>query len=498
MATKKNLSIPLVIFLIALAVRLYGLGKTAVFADEISWMVFGKDLFYSLAKHNLDFLKNAWWASNKETYAIGLPVTLLSSAFYVSLAGASKYSLNLFSDIVAARLPLVIISSLTPVLIYHFCRRLKHRTVGLIAAVGYALNPITIAVDRWVINDSTLTLFSFAAISSFVLLAKESKFSFWPGIFLALAFLSKPHGILAIIPWFVYLVLDRKESDLKLIVGNITSFFAATLLWPASWWSPVFSVFEYIARQFRLSNIGVMNYYFGRSTTDPGWTYYFFQFFFKTPEIVLLALIAFLVAFYKRFREKFGRENFFILVSIFIYLAAIFTLVTFNQTKTGIRYILPLYPWIYIAAGWGWRELLGSLRAYLKPLFVFLSFGIVLVPLNYFPNYYNFYNSLIGGASGAQKYDMVGLCLGDKAAFEYLDSNNIPGIAAIVGCPDTGPYHTRRKLTKDQEQADLIIVESAYLQQYPESPLLARTLGKKPIKKIIENGIITARIYQTR
>lgn len=496
--SKSQILILLGLFIVALLPRLYGLSKTEVYPDEISWMVFGKELVYALVKGNWSYFSHAWWNDQTGTYAIGLPLTFLSGIFHIVFAGDGKYSLHFFSDIVASRLPLVIISSLFPALIYSFGHRFLSKPLALAAALAYSLNPVAIAVDRWVINDGYLTLFSFAAISFYLKAYADNKKSFLPGTFAALAFLTKPHGILVFIPW-IYLTATAAKNKPRffLLISNLITFLIVTfLLWPQSWRAPVFSLVEYIFRQTQLSNFGVMNYYLGRATTDPGWTYYIFQLIFKTPEIVAVSFFGSLILLVRSIKNKsLGKTNFHLVIAVALYFLTFFILVSANKTKTGVRYIAPLLPWIYLAAAWFWGIFSKFFHPTTRRLIFLLSLSLILFPLSYFPNYYSYYNLVIGGAAGAQKYDMVGLCLGDKAALEYLDSNNIAGKVAIVGCPDTGPYNTKRQLASVPE-ADLIIVESAYLQQHPESPLLNPTKGKQPLKSVVENGIITARIYQ--
>src|SRR3990170_349304 len=96
MVTKRIL---VLIYLIALLPRLWQLGATPVYVDEVTWVVKGKEAIYALAKGNLDYFRNrAWWNDRKDTYAIGWPTVLASGLAHVILAGSGQYSLHWLDD----------------------------------------------------------------------------------------------------------------------------------------------------------------------------------------------------------------------------------------------------------------------------------------------------------------------------------------------------------------------------------------------------------------
>jgi hypothetical protein len=308
---------------------------------------------------------------------------------------------------------------------------------------------------------------------------------------MALAFLTKPQGLVVSGAWMMLLALDRRSW--RLFLYNATSFLIIVLLvWPQSWFSPVISIFKYIYAQYALTHgtKAVPNYYFG-PTMVPNWTYYFFQITVRTPESILgLALLG--IAYLKRGIKSIAFK------SISIYFILYFVAITIAGSKAGIRYALPLLPYIYVAAGFGLRWVLGLKHKLIRYSLVGLIVLSVLYPLSFFPDYYLYYNQLLGGPGAAARYDLIGPCLGTKQALEYLDKNDIQGLTGIVGCYDTGPYHSSRPQTKDWGKADILILETSYAQQYPNSDFVSELTKRTPLYVVIEKGAVLSRIYKVR
>lgn len=480
MGTKKTL---VLIYALTFFLRLYHLPDVAVYPDEITWMVKGKETIYALAKFNLNYFRHAWWNDTSETYAIGLPVVILNGLFHVLLAGTGKYSLHLLPDILASRIPVIFLHSLMPPAIFLFCRRFFGQTTGLVTALAYSLAPIAIGTDRWVIQDSSLTFFSFLAVSTYVSAKHNNQLSILPGFFLGIAFLVKPTGLL---PGIVWTLLAKPY---RLFFANVLVVVMTILIfWPQSWFKPINSIPEYIFRQQRLAQLGLPNFHLGVATKSPGGTFYFERFLNRTPEAVLIVLLVGLY-FYIRRRSSFSLSSRRIITAVTVYFLVYLWLISTTPAKAGLRYALPLIPWIYVASGWALSLL--PYRRWISSVFL----ASLLLPLNYYPNFSLYYNRLSGGPTHAQEHELVGLCLGSKAALNYLDSNNIPGVVAILGCADTGPYHTGRKLTKDWHMADIIILETAHRQQFPFSPEVLSLSNRQLIQKITENKVVTAEIY---
>lgn len=495
MATKKLIFLALFIYLVGLIPRLYQLKETTVYPDEITWMVFGKESVYAILHLNSGYFKHAWWNNEKDTYAIGLPLVISNGISHVLFAGDGKLSLKLFSDIVASRIPVVLIGNTLAPLMFIFLRKWIGNKAAFLASLTYSLSPISIGMDRWVLHDSFLALFSFLGIVTFVSALEKGKLSGWPGVWLSLGFLTKPNGLLVLVFWLALVLQNRKNKILrKLLLINIGSFLLlTTIVWPASWSKPVFAIPEYLYRQTKLStNAGdpIPNFYLGKPTRNPSWSYYLFQFFFRLPEIIIVFSI---FSGFMLLKSNFNESK---KLSLTLYIIVFLVFVTLPAVKGGVRYLLPLLPWVYALSAWGFCQIINYFDIKIKSLVLSGYLILSIYPLYYHPNYYLYYNSLIGGPRNAVKYDLVGLCFGSKKALEYLDSNNISGSVAVIGCSDTAPYHTGRPLTKNWQKADIVILESSFKQQFPQSPSVYSTNDRILIKSIYENGVMTATIYR--
>lgn len=481
MDIKKNIYITFfLIYFFALAIRIWGINEVGVYPDEVTWMVKGKESIYALFKGNLNYFRNAWWNNSKDTYAISWPLVILNGSSHILFAGEGKYSLHFFSDITASRIPVILVVSLLSPLIFYFGIQFIGFWPAVLAGLMYAINPISIGLDRWLLNDSLLALFCFLGIAGFL------KKSYWSGLWLALAFLTKPNGLLIGTAWLTFYLFNFKDKEIrKLFWFNcLSALFFIFLLWPQSWIRPIISIPEYLAKQIVLANVGdpIHNYYLGEATISPNWTYYIFQILFRTPVTILVGLLGSMVFF---FRKK-PTHSF---IAILIFLIINLFLMSTTSIKGGVRYILFVYPWLYLVSSSFYFRIF-------KKFSFLLLLPLVLVLFRYPPNFYLYYNQFIGGPVNAVKYDLVGLCIGNKSALNYLDANKIEGTVAVVGCADAAPYHTNRTLTKNYKLANYIILESAYIQQFPNNPEVLDIKLMPVFKKIYDNGVLTATIIK--
>ena len=496
---KNTFWIYIFLFILAATLRLLVMAKAPIYDDEITWMVRGKETIYALIHHNLTYFKYAWWTDTTETQAISLPLVFLNGGFHVLLAGAGKYSLHLFSDIIASRLPIVIFSSLFPLLIYYYGSSFFTKRIALLGAVLYALNPIAINIDTWVLNDSLLTLFTFLSVAVFYKSAKKGKNTIFPGFFLSLSLLTKPLGILPITFWIIYfLINNRTLKVLKLILYNLAfAFILVTVLWPQSWINPIFSLPEYIYRQANLVQTNLAVYYWGKVTFDPGWSYYLFQFFTRMPEGVILGFIFYLVFFILNLRKnKDGIKNNSFIIPIFVYLALFLLCLNLSAQKLGIRYALPMLPWLILFAASGLWGVLNKFKGLVfKRIYIFVMAVTLIYPIFFWPDYYLFYNYLIGGPKGAQKYDMVGLCASSRPAIEYLNSIKYGGKIYVAGCQSSAYYYTNIPIVNDFKEANVVVLETYFQKQHPEREVF-EFLKDKPVWKSFEkHGAVIAEIY---
>jgi len=170
--------------------------------------------------------------------------------------------------------------------------------------------------------------------------------------------------------------------------------------------------------------------YFLGETSNQGWWYFFIiAFLLKTPISVLILVFFALILFAKNFITTFksytaqgglnrlSRAHKKITGYIWKHLEK-FVFVTIilmwivvgmrSKLNIGLRYILPLYPFIFILIG---KETIGFIRSikskakiYLGWLLVILMIWYVAANLYIFPSYLAYFNQFIGGPKNGYKY----------------------------------------------------------------------------------------------
>jgi len=482
MATKK---IFWLIFLFTFIIRLIGIDKLAVYPDEITWMVKGKEALYALKALNLDYFRHGWWNSQTDTYAIGWPMVILGGLSHIIFAGAGKFSLHLLPDVLSVRLSQILISSFIPSFLFYYASAFIRQEVALFASIALSLSPISLGVDRWFIHDSFLSLFFLLSMGSYLKSYKEKKISIMSGVWLALGALTKPLGVIPLIGWLI--LFNR-----KLFIANLTSFAALIqLIWPQSWIEPIVAYPNYLLRQLTLVNTGdpIPNFYFGVFGNSPHWSYYLYEFLIRTPELILTCFLLGLVLFFPKLKNR-------LILSVLIPILVCFYLLSASSVKGGIRYLVFILPFVYLLSAQTVYLFLKKIKTYRPLVYFLLLIHLWFVSYAFYPDYYLYYNALSGGGEKQKKYILVSLCYGNKIALEYLDQNKYQGPAFIFGCQDSGYYHTSRKLTKTFADAKYLIVESSFIQQHPDNQQLLITLNFYKLIDLRQKGIITASIYQ--
>lgn len=492
---KSTLRVSLFILTLSLFFRLWHLGQTSLQMDEVTWMVHSKELIYSaFHRDGAFFRENAWWNWTFENYAIGLPTNLLGGLSHLLLGGTSRFSLKLLPDIISARLPIAVISALLPLLVYRFLVLVGQSQVGFLAALGLAASPLLLASDRWFLNDSFLALFSFLSLSSFYLAGKSKKFSLWPGIWLALAFLTKPNGVLVGVGWLGCLLLSSRRTYFKLLLSNsIVFFLTTTILWPTAWFNPIFAIPEYLLRQLSLAQVPIQSLFFGRVTLDPGDLYYPFHLFTKNPEIVVIGVIcSLLFLFQTNKRQRLATAS-----PIILYCLVSYALIHFSGTKAGPRYLLPIIPWIYVLSSFGFYWFYLRLNRPLRTALIFVGLISFLSVLIYFPENQIYVNQFAGGPRGISGSTRLGVCLGGRNALLLLDQRRDPGAYYLYGCADNGPYYTDRVQTKNLKEANYFI-EETWLSELHHDDSVMPYVNKnfKQLFPIYQSGALTARVYE--
>lgn len=493
----------LALFLLAFAVRFIGISGHGLFHDELSWMVRGKELFFAYKQGNLKFFESGWWLSKYAAEPFGLPMALLAGTMLVLFSpGQSRLSLGVIPDIIAARIPVVLIGSFFIPVFYLLIKKYTNGKMALISSLLFALDPVSIGLSRWVHQDLALMIFSFLGIFLFIR-NNSNKTLITSALFSSFALLTKPQGLLIILTLLVYfLTLDKKERKIFLSKLLMWGFLVAVLtivFFPFLWKNPITQMILYLQTQMEVVSKGHTVYFLGQITRKPPWYYYFVISPFHFTETVLLGLIAGLIGLFITFKNRFSRLSPLVKISL-IYSLLFFVTVSLANKKLGIRYLFPIWPYIFLFAGWGLFMLSNLFPRKIQKMFWLFIFTFTIIEiLGFYPSYYLFHNHLIS-AKQYQEMKLVGVCDGIKPAMEYLGPLIGEGSKIMfLNCGTTANYYTGYsiKIIDDiNEGPEYIILETNYVQRFPQIKSSIEENNYQVLKEIDFRGISLVTIYR--
>lgn len=470
--------------------RLYNLKATTIYPDEIIWMGRSREIFYAILKGNFDYFEHAWWFFTHATVAIDIPLLLLISPFQQILGvNPSAYSLQIMPEIVAARLPHAVFMGIFLLLFYFFAKKFTNKYVAFIGATLLALDPVFLQASRIVLQDAMLTAFCFLAIAAYFLIKNQKLSIFLTSLLAALAFLAKPTGLMVFVTFALWALLTKNKNELKkVVITGALTYVWIFILWPYLWKDPFFIV-TYLWNQATISTLGTDNFYFGQITKSPSMTYYLFQVIVRLPAIITIIFIT-----STRHLARISKKS----LSILLFSVTYFTLMSVMDKKAGARYILPIWPWIYLASAYSFWQLIKNQKQMVK----ICASGILIlyqltVAVAYFPDYYMFYNSFVGGTKNVHKYDLPNICYGTREAVEYIDHcfSGINSVAILGSSKTVAPYYSDLTITTDWKHEKLIILEHAHKTLLPGDPDILEVQKLPLVKKFDVKGAPIAYIY---
>lgn len=493
----KRIYVILAIFVLAFSVRFYKYQEAPIFPDEITWMTRAKESFLALRtfdkQYILDYFSsypNAWWKQTAYTEAASMPLVMITGPMISYFGnGQSVLSRNLAPDYVVARLPLIILNSLMVVLVYLFAEKLANKKAAILASVLYALDPIAIATSRLVMNDGLLCFFMGLAIYSFIFIKQRKLSIALSGFSFAAAFLTKPHGVFVGVAWLLYIILskNRGRKVVDLIASLLTSLFFVLLFWPESWSRPVVSIFEYLLRQTNLASGGIVVMHFlGNNSISVPYYFYLLQIVVRSPFYITFGLVAFIV--FALFRAKKILRKSPKHVSIVLYVVLFLVIMSVPSQKLGVRYILPVWPFLYIAAS-----------AVIVRLPRFAVFALILFAVwnvwRFSPVYDYYYSGLIS-PKAATETSFLNLCYGAKESMDYINGHNLSSITYIGCSKSVIPYYYPNRVTTDWQNEKYTVVEESYVLLNPNSEIVRHFSTQKPMETISSRGLTLAKIYE--
>lgn len=426
-----------------------------------------------------------------DIYRVSVPddIVKIQNAFLYKIGNDLDFMLFL------SRIPNILISLILGLFIYLYSKKINGIFAAFISLLLFVLSPLFLAHSSLVTMDTTISCFYFAAIYYLMRYFDTEKYFPLAGVavFTGLSFISKFSGLI-LIPVIYLLVFMRsfypvqepKKITLKNWIKNLIIFLpflifsvsykkSFRLIMPAfaiyiisylfynkktlfskinfvgrslliimasafvlvildytnySWFPfhsatmPYFKGFAYFEGH---AQYGQDSYLLGVNSKAGGWWYYFpLAIFFKEPFITLLFFLLGMAGLCMK-REKILTKAVLVMPA-FVYL---FIAMFINKLNIGIRHILPVYPFLFVMAGYS-VSIIRNSKA-MKYLLSILIFILAIDVLGSYPAHLPYFNRLIGGVRSGYKF------LGDsniawgqdwKRLKRYIEKNNIDKIAA--------------------------------------------------------------------
>ena len=358
-----------------------------------------------------------------------------------------------------SRVPMTLLATLGGLIVFLWSRDMFGRDAGLFALALYAFCPNLLGHGMLVTTDVPLAVFMTLAL---YLSWKESS-SIWIGLATGAAMASKFSG--AILPliliglsaWRVAAADDRRRQAISETRSLLIAAVSALLLIEASYlfttmpWTYVENMRSVNANH----NPNHQFYLFGRFTLTGFWYYFPLAFAVKATIPLLLSMVLACIQFItKRFINR--RGELIILVAAASYAGA----VMLGADELGVRYLLPIFPLLFI---WGSRIVV-ELRTRTAgiALLVLLAGLQASTSVRAFPNFIPYFNEIAGGAKGSIHYlDDSNVDWGQsmKQAAEYVRSHGLQNVEFLPFSPFDSPryYGISRPPRQDLETYRMLI-----------------------------------------
>jgi 4-amino-4-deoxy-L-arabinose transferase-like glycosyltransferase len=536
--------IPFLLFILALAPRLPGLGRF-ITTDELT-TVFdaGSSVLREFLNGNF---RGTYWHFYPGVTMSWLTDLGLTTQYLLEIAlGRPAGSLleyvygDITSLLVAARLPFAILTALSVPVIYLLARQLLPVPIALLGALFIAFDPFFLAHSRVNHGDAPVAVFMTISLLAFlVFLQRASRTNHRLGTLAlvknpylllsagsgALAALTKgPGQFMAIfvtgisLMYAVRAIWSGREAWQPVIsrwVAAIAAWGVASLivfivLWPSMWVDPLGTVWQMVSETFGKVEAGHLVYFFGEATLDPGPWFYPVVIAFRLTPVTLIGVLLSLVLLIPGLQRRAGLpepggSGLSPLSLLWIYVMLLWWFGNLSPKKQD-RYLLPLFPVLGLVAAIGWLGLVKLVFPRFSLRSVFISAILVIfhaIPvISYYPYYLTYFNPLLGGPQQAVKTTLIGWGEGMEQVAAYLNArpNAETLYVAAVPIQTLLPYFRgtgENFYTNDIAlRADYVVLYVSQMQRLAPSPEIVRYFeAQTPEKVITISDVPYAKIY---
>ncbi len=299
-----------------------------------------------------------------------------------------------------SRLTMVLIGVLLGCFVYSWSYSLYGKWSALCAVILYSFSPDILAHTRLITPDICLTTFCFLTLYYFWRAMRDERLrdTVLAGVCLGLALLSQFTGLLLLPICFALMILwVGKKKAINLRNCCVFMIVGVTLLF-LGYGMNLEPYFAGILYQSQYARIGHPVFLMGHLSNHGWWYYFVVAFVLKTPVAALILLMTALVLFIRRFPKDDWTSEAFLLVPV----AAIFCFFSINPQAVGLRYVLPIYPFLFVLASGAARVLFSN--AIVTVLYIALFSWYIAASCCIHPHYLAYFNELAGGPNNGYKY----------------------------------------------------------------------------------------------
>ena len=325
------------VFVVALAVRGFGIGEQGQTWDEDTYWSAGKNYVTNML--DVDFSQSAWqW--NFEHPPVSKYIYGIAAQF------ADGFEV--------ARWMSACLGSMSCAFVFLIGASLFDRRVGLLAGVIAATCPHLVAHSQIVGHESVSLFWWSLAIWWALGVAHDQQRvvrgrTVFLGVMVGLAVSTRfVNGLLAPIVWITVVLRTtagrrrRVAIETAAIVG-VGALATLFLLWPALWHGPI----DHLQAAWgKLRGLHALEPFAGEMTNRPPWHYFAVYAFFATPSLLWLGVLAFFVQLVR----SPSRAGFVVAGAMVVPFVVSFSPVR----QDGVRYVLVAFLAVSVAAAQGW------------------------------------------------------------------------------------------------------------------------------------------------
>ena len=319
----------------------------------------------------------------------------------------------------SSRAMIMLVGVLLGFYVYKWAKELYGIKAGVFALMLYCFEPNLIANSGLVTMDLGLTAFMFITVYYLFknLMSGDSRYLILCGIFLGFALLSKYVAFILLAIIFLLISLNLRAPICKRILRGVLIF--AVILAIGFMVVALSGLTDLVVYNLELERMGIPigvsvpllvpayysvglnqvlsivsgghpNFMMGEHRHGTWWSYPFIAFLVKTPVTLILLIVSVLA--YLTVKRRFMMDDSYLLLPPF---TVVFYFAFISNTITGLKYILPAYPFLIVFASQIVNHAKKSKHA-MRVIAVLLVYYFVSVT-SASPHYLAYFNELAGG-----------------------------------------------------------------------------------------------------